>query len=336
MNILFDHPFPFALAHGGLQTQIQQTKTALESIGVDVDFVRWWDEGQEGNLLHFFGRPAGQYIQLAHQKRRRVVLAELLGGLGARGPFARAAQRTLITLAQRFLPADLRARLAWDAYRKADACVALTSWEGHLMTTMFSAPPDRVQVVPNGVEPVFVNSISAARGPWLVCTATITEVKRVVELAEAALTAQTPLWVIGRAFDNGLDYPRKFFGLARQNPKLIRYEGPLQDRAALARAYREARGFVLLSRWETLSIAALEAAACECPLLLSDLPWARSVFGDQASYCPATRNRDGTARALRTFYDRAPDLPKPPKPKTWLEVAQQLKSIYESLLSRPW
>ena len=41
-------------------------------------------------------------------------------------------------------------------------------------------------------------------------------------------------------------------------------------------SYREARGFVLLSAMESLSLSALEAAACECPLFLSDLPWARS------------------------------------------------------------
>ena len=46
MKVLFDHPNPFLLAHGGFQTQIVQTKVALERIGVEVDWLRWWDDEQ--------------------------------------------------------------------------------------------------------------------------------------------------------------------------------------------------------------------------------------------------------------------------------------------------
>ena len=46
MKILIHCNQPFVLAHGGLQSQIEQTKGALERIGVDVEFLRWWDEQQ--------------------------------------------------------------------------------------------------------------------------------------------------------------------------------------------------------------------------------------------------------------------------------------------------
>src|ERR1019366_1317890 len=137
---------------------------------------------------------------------------------------------------------------------------------------LYGTPPGNIHVVPNGVEDAFLNTQPAQRGPWLVCTATITERKRVLELAEAA----------------------------------VRYEGPIQDREKLAQVYREARGFVLLSAMESLSLSALEAAACECPLLLSDLPWARSTFGGHASYCPVSSSTAETAAYLRQFYDAAP------------------------------
>src|SRR5207247_19927 len=102
--------------------------------------------------------------------------------------------------------------------------------------------------------------------------------------------------------------------LAKTNPQTIRYEGAIADREKLAQVYREARGFVLLSAWESLSLSALEASACECPLLLSDLPWARSVFGDKASYCPLRGSTEQTSAVIRKFYDAAPRLPVPPKP----------------------
>jgi len=78
----------------------------------------------------------------------------------------------------------------------------------------------------------------------------------------------------------------------------------------VARIYREPR-FVLLSSMESLSLSALEAAACECPLLLSDLPWARSTFGDAASLL-SVGSPEHAAKNLRTFYDAAPSLaPRP-------------------------
>jgi glycosyltransferase involved in cell wall biosynthesis len=180
------------------------------------------------------------------------------------------------------------------------------------------------------VEEIFLQSRPAARGPWLVCTGTITERKRMVELAEAAIRAQTPLWVIGKAYHDSDPYAKRFFQLAKAQPKLIRFEGAIEDRARMAAVYREARGFVLLSAMESLSLSALESAACECPLLLSDLPWARTVFGESVSYCPVA-DAAVTAAALRKFYDAAPALKPPAKPLTWLDVARQLRAVYESL-----
>jgi glycosyltransferase involved in cell wall biosynthesis len=134
---------------------------------------------------------------------------------------------------------------------------------------------------------------------------------------------------------NADSYAQQFKRLADAQPQFIRYEGQIGDRSRLAQIYREARGFVLLSSMETRSLAAEEAAACECPLLLSDLPWARTVFGQNARYCPVT-SVAGTARVLRQFYDQCPSLKPPPKPAAWLEVGRQIKTIYEQVLSTFW
>jgi len=84
MKVLFDHSFPFFLAHGGFQTQIEQSKAALEAVGVEVEFLRWWDDAQRGDIIHYFGRPVGAYVDLARKKGIKFVLAELLTGLGSR------------------------------------------------------------------------------------------------------------------------------------------------------------------------------------------------------------------------------------------------------------
>jgi glycosyltransferase involved in cell wall biosynthesis len=196
---------------------------------------------------------------------------------------------------------------------------------------MFRAATEKIHVVPNAVEAVFFESPKIERGKWLICTATITERKEVVNLVEAAVAAGTPLRIIGRPYSEQDPYYLRFLKLTRSHADLILYEGSIEDRAQLAAAYRKARGFVLLSTMETLSLSALEAAACECPLLLSDLPWAHATFKDKVTYCPAGSSVAEAANVLRRFYDTAPTLQVPERPKTWVDVARDLQRIYESV-----
>src|SRR5581483_1821905 len=245
MKILFDHHLPFALAHGGVQRQLTQTMAALEKIGIETDYIRWWDDSQQGDVIHFIGRPAADYITFAHSKKYKVVIAELLTATGSRSSGNLLAQKFFIATAKRILPSTFISKMAWDSYCLADACLALTPWEAHLMNYLFDAPKEHIHVVPNGVEDIFFNSQKIPRGEWLVCTATITERKRVLELARAAVAARTPLWVIGKAYSETDVYAQEFFALAKQNPQIIRYEGAISDREQLAQIYREARGFVL-------------------------------------------------------------------------------------------
>jgi glycosyltransferase involved in cell wall biosynthesis len=331
MKVLFDHSQPFLLAHGGYQIQIEQTKRALEQIGVEIEFLRWWDDKQTGEIIHFFGLPHTAYVEVMRQKRIKLVVTHLLGGLGARQRWKRLMQKLVIGAALHALPADALARMGWKVWQMADAYVAVTRWEAGLMNEVFRVPRRYVHFVPNGVDELFLNHPATERGKWLVTTASILPVKRLLETAEAAVLAQTPYWVIGRPLSESDAYYQRFFRFCRNHSEIVRYDNVMRTHAELAEVYRQARGFVLLSRWETQSLSALEAAASECPLLISDLPWARSTFGDHVSYCPLGSKRI-TAGHLRRFYDQAPMMGPPPKPLTWTEVAKVLKEIYEHVI----
>jgi glycosyltransferase involved in cell wall biosynthesis len=332
MKILIDHQLPFLLAHGGLQIQIERTKAALEALGLEVEYLRWWDDSQKGDVIHFFGRANPAHIDFAHAKGVRYIMSELLTGQGSRTPKQLQLQGFCERTLRRFVPATFLANFRWDAYHKADACILLTEWEAEVTRLLFAPPPDRVHVVPNGVEQEFFiapdNVIE--RGNELVCTATITERKRVLELAQAAITAQVPIRILGNPYGKQDPYYRRFLGLAERHSDFVRYTGPVNDRAELARIYQSARGFVLLSTMESLSLSALEAAASGCPLFLSDLPWARSTFGHNATYCPIGKTVS-TAAALRRFHEEAPTLPTPAMPCRWGDVANRLVRIYQTL-----
>jgi glycosyltransferase involved in cell wall biosynthesis len=265
----------------------------------------------------------------------RVVVAELLTQTASRSARQLLAQQWCIQLARRFVPAGLTLKMAWDTYQAADAFIALNSHEAALMTQLFGADPKKTHVIYNGVERAFLDAPEQPRGQWLVCTATITERKRVVELSRAAILAKTPVWILGKPYHANDPYMAAFQQCVGSAPDLVRFEGPVSDRARLAQIYRQARGFVLLSDCESLSLSALEAAACGCPLLLSDLPWARSVFKEQVRYAPAFQAPSQIAPHLRRFFDDAPSLQAPFRPATWTEIAQQILALYESLLREP-
>jgi glycosyltransferase involved in cell wall biosynthesis len=330
MKILFDHSLPFALAHGGFQVQIEQTMAALERNGAKVEHVRWWDERQRGDLIHFFGRPSEDYVGLAQARGMKVVVAELHSGLGSRSAGARLAQKTIMRAAQALLPKTFTARLAWGTYRQADAFIAGTAWEASLIETMFDADPRKIHVVVNGVEGIFARP--HVGGTHLVCTSAIHPRKRVAELAAAAARARVPVWIVGKPYTEADSYYQKFLALHRDHPEWIRYEGAIADREKLAEIYAGARGFVLLSTQESLSLSSFEAAAAGCPLLLSDLPWARSAFGDMARYISPRLKEDRLAVVLRQFHDEAPSLTCDFRPPSWDEIGASLMTIYGKLI----
>lgn len=330
MQVLLYHCLPFSLAHGGQQIQIERTLESLRQAGVQTEFLDWHRTDQRADILHFFGRISWQLLEHARQKEMQVVVSDLLGAQGARS----ASRRLLERAGRRMMEVFSRGnptRLSWGTYREVDACIALTTWEAVLLRDLFCVSADRTHVVPNGVDPEFLVRQPAERGKWLLCVATITPVKRVLELAHAAVHAHTPLRFAGRAYSDSDPYFKAFLQFVRLHPELLRYDGAIAERAVLAQGYRQARGFVLLSRWESLSLAALEAAACECPLLLNDLPWARATFHDKAAYCPPEASTAAMAAHLRAFYDHAAEQPLPPPPLSWSEVGLQLAALYQHL-----
>src|SRR5437899_1889922 len=110
VKVLFNHHLPFSFAHGGVQIQIEQTKAALEELGVQVEPLRWWDEKQTGDILQHFGRLPTYILRAAHEKGMKVVLAELLTEAGSRSSLRLNLDKLIRRTAQRFLPGRIFSR----------------------------------------------------------------------------------------------------------------------------------------------------------------------------------------------------------------------------------
>lgn len=329
MKILFDHPEPAFLHPDDMGNQIRRIKVALEGRGIQVEHLRWWDEAQTGEVIHFFGRMPTHLAELARSKGMKVVITE---HVPIRTRAEASTHRWLMRLFARALPGQFLSAFRWRTYQLADACVAFTSWDANLMSSLFRAPADRVHVIAPGLEDAFFAVPEVARNGWLVCAGPPTS--RTVELADAAVLARTPLWVIGQELEEGNPSLDSLFKLAAAHPHFLQFLGPIADVSTRARIYRSARGCVLHSSFDRFTSAPWEAAAAGCPLLLSDLPWARSAFPDRASYFPSRGTPASLAAHLRAFYEQAPVLPVP-RPLSSRELAEKLIEIYQGLLGKP-
>ena len=81
--------------------------------GSSADFLRWWDDAQSADVIHYFGRPPMPYLAAAHTKGIKVVLNQLLTGLGSRKPLVIQAEKAAISLGRSCLPSMLTTRFAW-------------------------------------------------------------------------------------------------------------------------------------------------------------------------------------------------------------------------------
>jgi len=330
MKVLFDHLQPFALAHGGFQIQIEQTKAALERRGVEVEYVRWWDDRQTGDLIHHFGVPSVSYLETASEKGIPVVVTHLFTATCNRSPLQLKIQgaitRTLLVLPGWGM---IKSQLTWQSFRMADQMIVGLEAERRVLRTVFGLPDGRITTVPLGLQRAFLEAGKPSRSePWLITTGTITGRKRSVELAVLAREAQVPVLFVGKPYNVKDPYWREFAGLI--DNRFVFHRPHVTDLAEMIGLLQSSRGFVIFSQHENWCLSAHEAAACGLPLLVPDQPWSRERFGGEASYLEAKGSAQNAGK-LRSFYEECPRLPAPAvKLYSWDAVAERLEPCYRS------
>ncbi len=333
MKVLFNCHIPFMLAHGGMQVQLEQTKAALEKIGVETDYLEWWNERQAGDVLHHFATVPADLVRRAQNKGWSVANTILLSQTCNRPRGALLLRQVLIRMARAApLPHSLQQR--WCAFQLCDRVFVSLEAEKQVLVRLYAVPKNRVRVVPLGLSELLLKAEPASRtGDYLISHGTIAPVKNTVELAQLALEAKVPVLFVGKPFAAGNSYWEQFRQLV--DSKYVRYLEHVASESQMVGLLQRARGFVLKSHFENWSLATHEAAACGLPVLLPDLPWSRERFGTQARYFP----KKGFARSaatLRNFYLESTRLP-PPKVRLfgWREVAEILRDAYGESAKAP-
>ena len=160
----------------------------------------------------------------------------------------------------------------------------------------FGADSKRGYVIPHGLEEDALRELAQPQeeGDYLISIASIHPRKNTLLLAEAAVLAKTPIVFLGKPYAEDDPYFLRFQKLI--DHRYVRYPGFVSPEEKY-RWLRGARGFALLSQFESGCIAVFEAAGAGLPLLLSDLPWARKSYVEARDIHFAKIDRCGADRS---------------------------------------
>jgi glycosyltransferase involved in cell wall biosynthesis len=192
--------------------------------------------------------------------------------------------------------------------RAARRLIAVSEFTKGELVDLLRVPEERIQVVPNAVEDVFVPEGRKADGEYVLAVGTLEPRKNLDRIARAV---DGELRVVGARGWGGVEPPPN-----------VTWLGDVPD-DELAALYRGARCLVYASLYEGFGIPVAEALACGCPVVTSaGTPMAELAGGDAVIVDPTSVEaiRDGIARA-------APASPR--RVATWDDVAARTLAVYE-------
>ncbi|MGA7860444.1 MAG: glycosyltransferase family 4 protein [Thermoplasmata archaeon] len=163
------------------------------------------------------------------------------------------------------------------AYRSADAIIAITEQERHLLAEF--VPPKRIRVIPHGIdltqwtEPekngAAVASLPTLPSRYLLYTGRIAQNKGLPLLLDALArippSERIPLVIMGRDWGvrPGLELQARRLGIESD----LVWLGHVEEPAAYRAVFRRAAAFTFPSEWEAFGLVLLEAMAAGVPIV---------------------------------------------------------------------
>lgn len=272
-NILFNtYPAAFHCPGGG-EIQLLKTKEALEKLGHNIILHDNWNPRfSEAGVAHFFSVQGGTYNFHANVKynfKLPLVVSPILW------------------------PNHHEEYPIGEIKMMLDMCdVALpnSQLEANLLSQVFNISPDKFHVAYNGIDDVFTKDEQPSgelfrshfnfKKPFLLCVGNIEDRKNQFALARAIEGLDIDLVLIGNIRNQ--DYYKKVISTGSNN---IHYLGHLDHHSELLRsAYLASEAFILPSKLETPGLAALEAAALGCKIIITQEGSTKEYFEDYVTY----------------------------------------------------
>jgi glycosyltransferase involved in cell wall biosynthesis len=213
----------------------------------------------------------------------------------------------------------MTARAALEGVRSAAAVVALSEFTKRETVELLRVPPERVRVVPNGVEPVFVPGGDAAAGEYVLAVGTLEPRKNLARVVEAARRTGVELRVVGARGWGRVEVPG--------------WVGRVPD-DELARLYRGALCVVYASLYEGFGLPVVEAMASGAPVVTSAGGATEEVAGGAAVLVDAT-DVDAMAAGIAEAIERRKELVPLGLARaaefTWTRAADAVDALWREL-----
>jgi glycosyltransferase involved in cell wall biosynthesis len=162
-------------------------------------------------------------------------------------------------------------RLIPRVLRAACRVIAVSEFTRRELVEILAVPPDKIRVVPNGVDDLFTPDGDRAEGDYILTVGTLEPRKNLGRLVAAASRLGVELRVVGA----------RGWGDVSLGGGGVRWLGRVDD-AELAKLYRGAQVVAYPSLYEGFGIPVLEAMASGAPVVTSRDTATAEVAGDAA------------------------------------------------------
>ena len=335
---------------GGLFEQFEQTTAALARQGQKIRVGDAHDAAPD-EIVHIFDAPdifgALPQFLAARARGARVVVSPIYwnparflreGLVGIDEPSgAQAELEQQLRAAQESAEHAMRRVL----FRYADALLPQSEREAALLARDFDASRERIVITPNGIDPLFTRAHSGETfekkygvRDFVLCAARMDALKNQWRLIQALHDESMTLVLIGRAESDAYAVRCR---QAAQGARAHILFLPALPRHELVYAYAAARVHALVSWYDVAPIAALEAAALGCQIVLTNESGGSDYFGADAWYCDPgdTVSICDAVRAASTS-PRSNTLPERiTRECTWERAAEQTRRGYALAQENP-
>lgn len=227
------------------------------------------------------------------------------------------------------------APLVRRAVRQTDTVICVSETEAADATSHLRiARRDAVQVVPNGVPDAYATGArTVSNEEPLVLTASRLEAYKQPQVVVESLPFLPHDWTVAAVGAGPLAGRLRSIAVSAGCGDRLVLPGRVPP-DEMQRWYARAGVYVTMSRRECFGLTIAEALAAGVPVVASDIPVHREVFGlcgwDPRLLVPVDASAEMVAAAVVTASAMQPDRHRPP---TWSEVGRRTEAVYDHVLA---
>ncbi|MEO0073423.1 MAG: glycosyltransferase family 4 protein [candidate division WOR-3 bacterium] len=340
MRIIFASYPSVTILGGGVEVQMRSLAKELQKLGIEVDFFDPWRryDFTSKPLIHLFAAHVGTYHlgRAFHNLGARLVVSPVF--YSRHSPAYTALAVRLSLLLRRLGPVWTDYTFCHDLCHMAVRVVPNTRAEADLITRSFGVEPERVAVVPNGVDESFLDAnpeLFVKRYGLRDFVLYVGHIglarKNPLRLLRAMKGLPVPVVLIGHYVDT--PYGRACLQAAKDHGQALVLPALPPGDELLKSAYAACGVFVLPSYYETPGISALEAGLAGARVCITKHGGTTEFFGDLVEYIePRSEASIRSAVQLALNRPRGDALRNYVRENyLWGRAARELSGVYEEL-----